>query len=271
MDEPRIVRAELIELQDDLRDVRAGGKRVPVQFNPETLKLAYANQVQNQNNGASGAGAPNQSQGTAGRQFVGTGTTKLTLTLWFDVSAATDPPFLVDDVRRLSAEVLYFMKPRAPDGGNAAQRVPPGVRFAWGSFLFDGVVESVEETVEFFSPDGKALRASMGLSLMQQDILVPSFSGDGRVQRPGSRPLAAAQGGQPLQQMAGVGGPAPSGSGSGSGAFGASAGAGLGGGLGGTSGGWQQVALANGIENPRDIAPGTWIDTTARRPRIVTE
>src|SRR5512141_2093009 len=117
MDEPRILRAELVELNDDLTDVRSGGKRVPVQFNPETLKLAYANQVQNQNNGSSAA-APNQSQGSASRQFVGAGTTKLTVQLWFDVSAATDAPFQVDDVRRLTAEVLYFMKPKVPAGGS---------------------------------------------------------------------------------------------------------------------------------------------------------
>lgn len=281
MDEPRILRAELIELKDDLSDVQPGGKRVPVQFNPETLKLAYANQVQNQNTGSSAAGAPNQSQGTAARQFVGSGTTKLTVQLWFDVSAATEAPFQVDDVRRLSAEVLFFMKPRAPQGGsnNASQRVPPGVRFAWGSFLFDGVVESVEETVEFFSPEGKALRAGLALALMQQEILVPAFTGDGRVNRvPGTQPLASAQAGRPLQQMGGAGGAGGAGGGSGAGASGGAGGAA--GGLGGLAAGltgsgrggsWQQLALANGIENPRDIEPGTLIDLNARKARIVTE
>lgn len=274
MAEQTIVRAELIELKDDLSDVLPGGKRVPVQFNPETLKLSYANQIQAQNNGASsappprraGRGSGNQSQGTPARQFVGAGTTKLAVQLTFDVSAATSDafqnsagesasgdPFMVDDVRRVTARVLYFMKPKDSGAGDrdASQRVPPGLRFVWGKFLFDGVVESLEESVEFFSADGRALRASITLNLTQQSILVPAFSGDGRVSRTGTAaaptgttPLAAARSGQSLQQMSD--------------------------GQPGSKGGWQRIAVANGIENPRALGPGQFIDLGAQRPRIVS-
>lgn len=302
MPELDVQHARLIELQDDLSDVKSGGKVVEVQFNPESLKLTYANQIQTQPNGSSNSRPPtgNQSQGTPARQFVGAGTTKLAVQLWFDVSAATAAPFMVDDVRRITAQVLYFMKPKPAATGarDAAQRTPPGVRFAWGSFLFDGIVESVEENVEFFSNTGKALRASMTLNLIQQDILVPDFSnqGDGKV--PGTRPLWPASSGQSLQQKSpaqagGAGGASSAGSGAGLGASlsaGFSAGVGIGGsglsagvgagiGPGGTTpaggaafqtGGWQQVALANGIENPRALAPGQLIDLSASKPRIVT-
>lgn len=258
MAEQTIVRAELIELKDDLSDTLQGGKRVPVQFNPESLKLSYANQIQAQNNGASGTAPPrrsargssNQAQGSAARQFVGAGTTKLTVQLTFDVSAATEAPFLVDDVRRLTGEVLHFMTPRAPGAGtrDASQRIPPGVRFQWGGFLFDGLVESVEENVEFFSTEGRALRASMTLNLIQQTILVPAFTGDGRVTRPsgatpaGTTPQTAAPAGRPLQQMTD-----------------------------GRPGDWQRIAAANGIENPRALAPGQRIDLNAQRPRFLTD
>jgi len=310
-----VVRAELHELKDDLSDVLSGGKRVPVQFNPETLKLSYANQIQAQNNGSSsappqrpGRGGTNQSQGTPARQFVGAGTTKLAVQLWFDVSAATAAPFMVDDVRRLTAEVLYFMKPKDPGAGarDASQRIPPGVRFSWGSFLFDGIVESLEENVEFFSPEGKALRASITLNLIQQNILVPAFEGTGAVTRnkagaaaPGTTPLAPARNGQSLQQMSdsqpggargalpvsgaagGLGGGLSGGLGGGlSGGLGGGLSGGLGGGLSGglgassgvafNAGGWQRIAVANGIENPRALAPGQFIDLSAQRPRIVT-
>jgi len=309
MPELVIQHAWLIELKDDLSDVKPKGERkeVEVQFNPESLKLSYANQIQAQANGAAGSRPPtgNQSQGTAARQFVGAGTTKLAVQLWFDVSAATAAPFMVDDVRRLTARVLYFMKPKKPTAGarDAAQRTPPGVRFAWGNFLFDGIVESIEENIEFFSNTGSALRASMTLNLIQQDILVPDFSQkpDGNV--PGTRPLWPASSGQSLQKMndgtagSGAGSSANPGSGSGSGdargaggggagiagsaALGgsdaASPGAGIGpggstpaGGAAFQSGGWQQVALANAIENPRALAPGQLIDLSARKPRIVT-
>ncbi|MFO1429850.1 MAG: peptidoglycan-binding protein [Candidatus Competibacteraceae bacterium] len=308
MAEVTVVRAELQELKDDLSDVQPGGKRVPVQFNPESLKLSYANQIQPQNNGSSNAPAPrpgrgsaNQSQGTPARQFVGAGTTKLAVQLWFDVSAATAAPFMVDDVRRLTAEVLYFMKPKDPGAGarDASQRIPPGVRFSWGGFLFDGIVESLEENVEFFSPDGKALRASVTLNLIQQSILVPAFQGTGAVTRspaggatPGAAPLAAARNGQSLQQMSdsqpggglggGLSGDLSAGlSGGLSAGLGANLSAGLSAGLGGgpsagggpafSGGGWQRIAVANGIENPRALAPGRLIDLNAQRPRIVTD
>lgn len=321
MAEQTIVRAELIELKDDLSDVLPSGKRVPVQFNPETLKLSYSNQIQAQNNGSSsappprqaGRGSGNQSQGTPARQFVGAGTTKLAVQLTFDVSAATSDVFLnsagekksgelfmVDDVRRVTAQVLYFMKPKDPGAGarDASQRVPPGVRFLWGKFLFDGIVESLEENVEFFSADGKALRASITLNLIQQSILVPAFTGDGRVTRPnaaaapaGTTPLAPARSGQSLQQMsdgqpggasgalsiggsfgAGIGGSVGVSASVGSVGIGASVGGSLAASPGAAfgSGGWQRIAAANGIENPRALDPGQFIDLSAQRPRIVT-
>ncbi|WP_332879732.1 CIS tube protein [Massilia sp. S19_KUP03_FR1] len=327
MAEQLIVRAELIELKDDLSDVLPGGMRVPVQFNPESFKLSYANQIQAQPNASSkapprqaGRGAGNQSQGTPARQFVGAGTTKLTVQLTFDVSAATTDTFLnaegkrqsgsvfmIDDVRYVTGRVLYFMKPKDPGAGakDASQRVPPGLRFSWGKFLFDGIVESIEENVDFFSADGKALRASMTLNMIQQTILVPAYDKAVQVTRPqggaaaGATPLAKARSGQSMQQLSDSGG------GGGGFGFGVSAsldvGGGIGGGVGGVggaigvgvglhpgagaalgaglavssgvafeAGSWQRIAAANGIENPRTLAPGQFIDLAAQRPRIVT-
>ena len=181
MPEVDVQHARLIELKDDLSDVKPSGKVVEVQFNPESLKLSYANQIQTQANGSSNARPPtgNQSQGTPARQFVGTGTSKLAVQLWFDVSAATSAPFMVDDVRRLTGQVLYFMKPKPPAAGarDAAQRTPPGIRFSWGDFLFDGIVESIEENVEFFASTGKALRASMTLSATTPNTLTSRIHG----------------------------------------------------------------------------------------------
>ncbi|MFG6428546.1 hypothetical protein [Roseateles sp. LYH14W] len=296
MPELEIQHAKLIELKDDLSDVMPGGKSLTVQFNPESLKLSYANQVKEQPNASGGGGAGgNQSQGSAARQFVGTGSTKLSVQLWFDVAAATSAPFIVDDVRRITAQVLYFIKPKPAAAGarDTAQRTPPGLRFTWGNFLFDGIVEGMEESVEFFSPKGEALRASITLNMVQQEILVPAFSGSGAV--PGARPLWPAGGGQSLQALqdaAKASGAAPSGGG---GAGGAGLGGGLGAGfsagvsVGGVSlgasagvslglstgaafqgGGWQAVALANGIENPRAMPAGQLIDLSATKPRIVS-
>jgi hypothetical protein len=39
------------------------------------------------------------------------------------------------------------------------------VRFAWGTFRFDGRVEALEETLDRFSPEGRPSRAHVALAL----------------------------------------------------------------------------------------------------------
>ena len=77
----KLVKAELQEI-DLAKPEAAPKKKVPVQFNPESLKVAFANQIQTPEGGGSG-----DQRGGAAQQFVGAGTTKLTLQLWFDVNA----------------------------------------------------------------------------------------------------------------------------------------------------------------------------------------
>ena len=166
---PDLAKAELIELNTQLTDIDPSGQRVKVQFNPDTLKVSFANQIKNDQQSGK-----DQAQGSAGRQYVGAGTTKLALQLWFDVSAAIEPRHKVDDVRRLTQQVIYFITPRQL-GNDSTRFVPPGVRFAWGSFKFDGLVDGIEETLEFFSPEGKPLRASIALTMSQQKILKAEF------------------------------------------------------------------------------------------------
>lgn len=250
-----IAKAHLIELDDRLQ-LLSGGKDVTVQFNPDSLKLAFANQIQNNNPSSSGgssggtgssstaasSSSADQANGTSGRQFVGAGTTKLTVTLWFDANAGADGE-RVDDVRRLTQAVIYFITPKKSEQ-DATKFLPPGVRFSWGSFLFDGLVDSIEETIEFFSPEGKPLRASIALGLSQQTILVADFGDSARPpgapRGPGSSPLKPAAAGSTLQGLA----------------------AGAGG------GDWQSIAAANGIDNPRQLVPGQLIDLAARPPRV---
>jgi hypothetical protein len=114
---------------------------------------------------------------------------------------------------------------------------PPGVRFEWGSFSFDGMVEGMEETLEFFSPEGKPLRANISLTLTAQKILPRDASKDGRnlPARPGHTPLKVARQGDSLQRMAGADG----------------------------KDGWQGIAAANAIEDPLRMAPGRFVDLNA--------
>lgn len=217
----KLEKAKLLQLDADLRNEINPDKTAELQFNPESLKVAFANQIQT----PSGAG---DQSGTPSRQFVGAGTTKLTLTAYFDASAAG-----VEDVRTMTQKVAYFITPEQ-QGNNF---IPPAVRFVWGSFQFDGIMDGLEENLEFFSSEGRPLRASMSLSLSQQRITVFAIrSTGGGAAAPGTRPLTPAPAGATLQGLA------------------AQAGAGA---------SWQAIASANGIENPRQLAPGQLLDLHA--------
>lgn len=224
----KLEKAELRELDAEFSNEVNEENWAKVQFNPESLKVSFSNQIQTP------AGAGDQ-QGTPARQFVGAGTTKLSMQLWFDVTAPLpEGEEQADDVRKLTQKIAYFITPKE-DGD---QYVPPAVRFIWGSFQFDGIMDSLDENIEFFSSEGKPLRASMSLNLSQQKITLFTFRDTGAAPggaspTPGTTPLTQAPAGSTLQGLA----------------------ASL-----GKAGDWQAIAEANGIENPRILRPGQLID-----------
>jgi hypothetical protein len=167
--------ADTKPVKAELRELKANGQenpsvRVPVQFNPETLKVSFANQVVPPDN------ANTDKSNTSALQFLSKGSTKLSVQLWFDVTATLPQGQQgVTDVRKMTEKVAYFMKPK-PSDKDPKQIVPPGVRFVWGTFQFDGLMESLEESLEFFSPDGRPLRASLSISLTQPLTPAPAGS-----------------------------------------------------------------------------------------------
>lgn len=224
-----LAKAELHELDSTFEKDADPPNKCQVQFNPETLKVSFANQV------ATPPGAGDQ-KGTPSRQFVGAGTTKLTLQLWFDVTAPMpEGQQQEQDVRKLTAKVAYFITPKQA----GEKYLPPAVRFIWGSFQFDGIMESMEESLEFFSNDGRPLRASVSISLTQQKITEFTFratTGPGKTATAGTRPMAQAPAGSNLQGLADRQGKGAN---------------------------WQAIAAANNIENPRMLAAGQLIDMSA--------
>lgn len=142
-----------------------GAKTIEVQFNPESLKLAYATQK-----------AGNDQSGGASTQYVGQGTTKLSFDLWFDVNAPAPSQVgvngeRVNDVRKLTQQVIYFIEPK--ETSDKKKFLAPGVRFSWGdAFVFDGTVESIGETLDLFDADGRPLRAQLSVSLTKQKIVI---------------------------------------------------------------------------------------------------
>ena len=133
-----------------------------MQFNPETLKVTFANQVQQPQ-----GGGDQTRPAVAPVRRRGHDQARAAALVRRDGAADADEG--IDDVRELTGKVAYFITPQqgATQAATRAQTqlVPPGVRFVWGSFQFDGIMDSLEESLEFFSADGKPLRASMSLSL----------------------------------------------------------------------------------------------------------
>src|SRR6266571_7985357 len=75
----KLAKAELRELDALFQNEIGKENWTIVQFNPETLKVSFANQVVTPSGGG-------DQKGTPGMQFVGAGTTKLSVQLWFDIT-----------------------------------------------------------------------------------------------------------------------------------------------------------------------------------------
>jgi hypothetical protein len=221
-------KAELreIRLPDGDRDAQEVGQRAAVDFNPESLRVTYSNSFEGKDQ-----------RGGAARQFVTKSSTKLSVELWFDVTKDPD----AQDVRERTKHVNHFMVPKEERKGKEKQYVPPGVRFSWGSFLFDGVMESMDETLDFFSPEGRPLRAKVAISISSQEIqfqIQPAPTPGAGGGTPGTEPRQQVRENESVQQaMAQSGNPEH----------------------------WPQVAEANGIENPRRPPAGSFIDTSTAR------
>ncbi|MBW4484548.1 MAG: hypothetical protein KME14_18605 [Tildeniella torsiva UHER 1998/13D] len=123
---------------------------VDVHFNPVSLQYAVSNTLEE------------KGSGNSKKQYVSQSSGKLTMDLVFDTTHDGS------DVRSVTDQIAQFMEPDA-------QKVPPVVLFEWGTYKFQGMVESYKETIDFFAPNGVPLRASVNLTLSRQDkVFEPS-------------------------------------------------------------------------------------------------
>jgi hypothetical protein len=227
-----VAKAKLVEIERFSSRPQAerprDGKVVIVQFNPESLKVALANE----NRGG------NQPGGSS-RQFVGSGSSSLTIELLFDTTVEGS------DVRRKTEQVAYFvMAKQQPNQNN--QCTPPRVRFEWGTFIFEGVVDSMDETLDYFSERGVPMRATVSLKMSRDDIVFlfgqPGRAGargqgaGGGGGAPGIVPLEPAGSDESVQSMAGRQG---------------------------NSSDWKSIAAANDIDDPLRLPAGTMLDMNA--------
>jgi hypothetical protein len=251
----KLEKAELQELDKNGQPTGDKSHWVKVQFNPETLKVSYSNAVVPPATPSKDSPKAGDQRGNPAIQFVGKGTTKLSVQLWFDVTAldasgsgtsgvggGAGGGAPVDDVQQITQKVVYFITP-IQDRTDPTKYNPPSVSFVWGTFKFDGIMESLEQSLEYFDPNGKPLRASISINLARQDIVSTYKAGKGGqggssgASTPGTKAMTPAKSGDTLQGLA-------SGMGQGD--------------------NWQAIAEANSIENPRQLSPGQLIDMSAR-------
>jgi hypothetical protein len=236
-----------------------------VDFDPQSIELQYT---------TSGVttGVTKTSSGTQNKtpaQQTGQSAT-LTMTLLFDTST--------EDNVSVQTKTDPLVRLTLPQKQSAEGPVRKVVRFQWGSFLFFGCVDQMSQTIDFFSDSGVPLRASIHLTLSQVDRpATPAQSG-----APGPGQSFGANAG--IGASASIGFSASAGASLGAGASaGFSAGAGLSAGVGTTpltlsqdndtiqgitarAGGsvsWKAVAVANDIDNPRLLPPGTILSVRA--------
>lgn len=146
-DETQVKRATLTD------QTRPNATPIEVHFNPSSLQLTVTSVSKPEGKSA---------QKT---QHVGTTTTTLGMDLIFDTTDTGQ------DVRADTSRVARLMAAVAP---KAATPTKPVVVFEWGTFRFQGIMESYTETIDFFSPDGVPLRATVKLSFTKQDEVFAS-------------------------------------------------------------------------------------------------
>lgn len=136
---------------------------VPVHFNPESLTLTFSN-------GLSSRGTNDKSSGETGpaaaQQQANTFAATLSMKLLFDTTHSGQ------NVRQDTIEFQRMLRPTGKSG-----LVPQVVLFEWGSFRFSGTFATYTETIDYFSATGIPLRASVDISMVENQDLTSTATG----------------------------------------------------------------------------------------------
>ena len=189
-----------------------------VDFNPQSLKLTY----QNKSEGGKQA-KPGESQ------YLGMLDASLNLELLFDSTQSAAGKPTGEDVRKKTQKIFELLMPDKAKRKDP-KATPPIVRFEWGSFLFEGLIKSMNETLDFFSSEGIPLRSTVSLTMttttdliLFNDAVKRGKTADFNRSPPGTEPKQAIAPGDSLQKAAGKNG---------------------------DSSNWRAIAAANNIDNP---------------------
>jgi len=139
-------------------------RAIELDFNPETLTLVVQ----------SGQARDRGRRGHQEVQHVGNSHATLSFDAIFDTTrpkerdgtqqnGEREPERL--DVRHKTSAIANLLQ--GPGRGDSS---PRRVRFHWGTVIFDGILKSFSETLDYFSADGVPLRSKVSVSIDQQDF-----------------------------------------------------------------------------------------------------
>jgi len=164
-------------------------------------------------------------------------------------TAGNDAPemqFTTGQAKQLSFELFFDgyeeqRDVREPSGSSAGTKEieklalidgdlhrPPKVLFVWGSFSFDGVIESMSQKYTMFLPDGKPCRATVSVR-MKEARLVSMKEEENK--SPDHAKMRVVRRGETLNSIAAEEYDDPA--------------------------EWRRIADFNGIDDPREVVPGT--------------
>lgn len=161
-----IEKATLFTVSGPIDNPTRGTKEIKVMFNPTTLKVTLANSLkENERSGNSRAA-----------QYVDKSSSSLSVELIFDSSMETDQGTTSEegklkeidtssDVRKFTGAIANEFMKQADVGDKNAE--PKRCMFVWGTFSFVGIMESFDETLDFFSWEGTPLRATVAIKMTE--------------------------------------------------------------------------------------------------------
>ncbi len=119
------------------------------------------------------------------------------------------------------------------------QHAPPIVRFVWGKLSFTAIIEKLSRKLTFFKPDGTPVRASLSVSFKEYKTL-PELTTKPRLQSADRSKRRVIVGGDSLWLLASREYDDPN--------------------------RWREIATANDLDDPRNIAPGDWVSVPPLEP-----
>lgn len=183
----QILRARLVPINNNKR--AAEKDWIPVQFNPNSLRINYSNTMAaERSTGKAKSPAPqyiDKSESTFSVQLIYDTTVPGPAQgefSWTKESVAGNDNYLNEkksgasthqantDVRSLTKKITdQFIDPTTSPQSNG-HSVPRKCQFEWGAFIFRGMISSYSETLDFFSPEGIPLRATVALTLKEDSF-----------------------------------------------------------------------------------------------------